>query len=255
MVFLRKLEVTVFSLFLFQRLKNALLLGVLIFVGAKSFADQIVLSQDELAQETVYPLFDNPISVKSRNIKDSETFDVGIIGGYAISEPISNPSKYGATINYHFSELHSLGLIWTKNSTGVSKDAEALQTDFSLDFTRAPNPEYSLLTDYNYKLFYGKLSITKESVLNTSIYTSVSAGLLKYVHKSYPAIAVGVGERFYFNHHLSLKADLRIFINNAPIPFKSGALRTGVDPVPAYDSFDERITYTTHLELGLNYLF
>ncbi|MEQ1723725.1 MAG: outer membrane beta-barrel domain-containing protein [Pseudobdellovibrio sp.] len=233
---------------------SALLIATVILFSISSNAAEINVPKDELAQESVYPIFDNMISVKSRNVKDSETFDIGIFGGLAITEPISNTSKFGVSLNYHFNQAHSLGLIYAKNSNGLSKDAEGLKSDFGLDFTRAPFPEYSLLADYNYKLFYGKLSVTKNGVINTSIYFSGSGGIIKYIHKSYPAIAIGMGERFYFTNNFALKIDLRFFINNAPIPFKTGALLPA-NPIPSYDSFEDRITYTTNLEVGLNYLF
>ncbi len=234
---------------------SVLLIATVIFFSITSSATEINVPKDELAQESVYPIFDNVTSVKSRNVKDSETFDIGIFGGLAITEPISNTSKFGASLNYHFNQAHSIGLVYAKNSNGLSKDAEGLKSDFGLDFTRAPFPEYSLLADYNYKLFYGKLSVTKNGVINTSIYFSGSGGIIKYIHKSYPAIVIGMGERFYFTNNFALKVDLRFFLNNAPIPFKSGALRSGIDPVPSYDSFEDRLTYTTNLEVGLNYLF
>lgn len=232
---------------------------VIIFCLLKSIAvyaeEQLNVPKDEIAQESVYPIFDTSDSVKNRNIEDIKTFDVGLFAGAAITEPIANTVKYGVAINYHFNEAHSLGLLWAKNNTGLSKDAESLKNDFGLDFSRAPFPEYSILTDYNYKMFYGKLSITKNGVLNTSIYTSASVGAIKYIHKTYPVVAFGVGERFYLTKKISLKLDLRFFVNNAPVPFKAGALRTGIDPVPSYDSFDEKVAITTNLELGLNYLF
>ena len=236
------------------KLKAFYLTAILLFSFHLN-AQEINVPTDELAKESVYPVFDNPVSVKNRNVKDFRTIDVGIFSGLAITEPISNTSRFGVALNYHFTEVHSLGLQWAKNTTGLSKDAEGLKTDFGLDFTRAPYPEYSLMADYNYKLYYGKLSVTKNGVINTSIYTSGSAGMIKYVHKSYPVLAVGMGERFYITDHIALKVDLRIFLNQAPIPFKSGALRTGIDPVPSYDSFSERFTYTTNLEVGVNYLF
>ena len=231
-----------------------LVFAVVLF-SIESNAAEVDVPKDELAQESVLPVFDNPVSVKSRNVQDAGAFDIGLFGGLAITEPIANTSKYGVSINYHLSTVHSIGLLWAINSTGLSKDAQGLKTDFGLDFTRAPYPEYSLLGDYNYKLYYGKLSVTKNGVMNTSIYVSGTAGMIKYVHKTYPAIAIGMGERFYFTNNFAFKVDLRFFVNNAPIPFKSGALRTGVDPVPNYDSFSERITYTTNLEFGVNYLF
>ena len=247
-----------------RKILNLILISVAVCaVAKKAIADDVEVPSDELAQESVYPIFDNPVSVKNRNIQDSGTFDVGIFGGFALTEPIYNTTKIGLAGNYHLTNIHSIGLVYTKNRTGLSRDAQGIKDDFGLDYGRAPAPDYSLLADYNYKLFYGKLSLTKKAVMNTSIYFSGSAGTIKYVHKAYPALAVGVGERFYFNDHLSLKVDLRLFANQAPIPFKRGALLNGTkptgapqsDPVPSYDSFDERLTYTTNLEIGLNYLF
>lgn len=223
-------------------------------------AADVDVPEDELAQETVYPIFDNPVSVKNRNVKDYQTVDVGIFGGLALTEPISNTTKFGIAANYHFNEVHALGILYSKSSSGLSKDGQGLKDDHGLDFNRAPVLDYALMADYNYKLFYGKLSLAKDSVMNTSIFLSSSLGIVKYTHKSYPAIALGIGEKFYFTNHLALKVDFRFYAHNAPIPFKSGALRDGsngtpVDPVPSYDSFDERLTYTTNLEVGLNYLF
>ena len=232
---------------------------VVLLTSTEVFAEDVEVPADELAQESVYPVFDNPVSLKNRNVKDSRTFDVGFFGGLALTEPIYNTTKFGVAANYHFSETHSLGILYAKNSNGLSRDGQGLKDDFGLDFGRAPAPDYSLMGDYNYKLFYGKLSITKHGVMNTSIYTSAAFGMIKYVHKSYPALAVGIGEKFYFTNHLSLKVDLRLYAHQAPIPFKGSALKDGskgpADPIPSYDSFSERLTYTTNLEIGLNYLF
>jgi len=223
-------------------------------------ADDVDVPEDELAQETVYPVFDNPVSVKSRNVRDSETFDLGFFGGLALTEPIYNTTKFGVTTMYHFNEVHALGISYTKNSSGLSRDAQGLKDDMGLDFSRAPSIDYSLMADYNFKLFYGKLSLTKESVMNTSIYLSGALGMVKFTNKSYPGIALGIGEKFYFTNHWSLKVDLKLNANNAPIPFKANALTDGSHgtvavPVPDPNSFDERLTYTTNLEIGLNYLF
>lgn len=225
-----------------------------LFVSANALAADVDVPADELVQETVYPVFDNPVSVKNRNVKDFGTFDFGFFGGLALTEPISNTTKFGVNLNYHFNETHSLGILWAKNSSGLSKDAQGIKDDYGLDYGRAPYPEYTLMADYNFKAFYGKLSFTSNSVVNTSIYASVAGGTVKYIHKSYPALALGLGERFYMTNQLSLKIDLRFYAHQAPIPFKKNALKA-TDPVPQYSDFEERLTYTTNLEVGLNYLF
>jgi hypothetical protein len=98
--------------------------------------------------------------------------------------------------------------------------------------------------------------------MNTTIYGAVGGGMVKYQHKSYPALAIGIGERFYFGKNFAVKMDFKLFAHQAPIPFQTGAMRDGSegasfvsDPVPSYDSFKERLTYTSNLQLGLNYLF
>ncbi len=211
---------------------------------------------DELAQETVFPVFDHLASVKNRNVATKSRFDLGLFGGYALTEPIYSTAKFGVALNYHINELHSLGVIFSQNTTGLSRDGDALKDlqPVGLEFDRAPKPKNTILLDYNYKPYYGKLSMTKHSVINTTIYGSAAAGLIAFEHKSYPAVAFGLGERFYFTSQFSLKIDLRLFIHQAPIPFKRDALKL-TDPLPAPDSFDERISYTTNLEVGLNYLF
>ncbi len=231
-----------------------ILFTILAFSVGSQAAEEVNVPKDELARESVYPVFDYPVSVKNRNIQDSETFDIGLFGGSAITEPIFNTTRFGLSLNYHFNEAHALGLMFSKNSNGLSKDAQGLKDDFGLDFARAPAPESALLLDYNYKAYYGKLSVTKTGVVNTSIYFTGQAGLIKYVHKSYPAISGGVGERFYLSKHVALKVDLRLQANSAPVPFKTNALKS-TDPVPTFDSFDEKLTLSTNLEVGLNYLF
>lgn len=227
---------------------------------------QIDVPKDELATETVFPIFDQAKSVRNRNVQTKGRIDVGLFGGLALTEPIANTVKLGFAANYHFNEYHSLGLLFVSNRSGLSRDAEGLRNDFGLDYARSPQPKSTMMMDYNYKPYYGKMSFTKTGVINTTIYGSGALGAIEYQHKTYPAMAIGLGERFYFGKNISLKTDLRLFVHQAPVPFKSdvlcdgskptcGSSPGGLDPVPNYDVFSERITYTTNLEIGLNYLF
>lgn len=242
------------------------MLGLMVsyFVVSASAADSVEVPTDELAQESVYPVFDHPQSVKNRNVQTEGRIDIGIFGGYALTEPIYDTAKLGVAANYHFSELHSLGLMFSQNSTGLSKDGEGLKENNGLDFNRAPKPQNTTMLDYNFKPYYGKLSMSKLAVINTTIYGSVAGGMVAYEHKSYPALALGIGERFYLGKSFSIKADLRLFAHSAPVPFfkrqgttgmTDGTNGTTTTTAPAFDQFEERITYTTNLEIGLNYLF
>ena len=153
-------------------MKNRLV-KMIVFVGLSfGFLNQglaqsdIDVPVDELAQETVYPVFDHLASVKNRNVATEDRFDLGFFGGYALTEPIYSTAKYGVNLNYHINELHSLGVIFSMNSTGLSRDGDALKDlqPVGLDFSRAPKPKNTILLDYSYKPYYGKLSVTKNSV-------------------------------------------------------------------------------------------
>lgn len=238
--------------------KPLISLFVVLFLALPTWADDAIeVPTDELAQESVYPIFDRPTSVKNRNVVTEGHFDLGIFWGIALTEPIYNVNKLGLNINYHVSENYSLGVLFTKNNTGLSTYADQLYDKYKLDFNRSPRPDMSLMLDWNIKFYYGKMSLTKQTVLNTTLYGSLAGGMIKYVHKSYPGVAAGLGTRFYFTNNFSLKADLRLYIHQAPIPFLAERLRVQnpVDPVPEYSEFNERLTYTTNLDIGLNWLF
>lgn len=229
-------------------------LFILLNSAVSRAADSIDLPDEELAKESVTPVFDRMVSVKNRNVVTEGHLEGGIYYGWALTEPIANVSKLGLNLYYNTSEDRAWGLFFNKNFTGLSNYAKQLNSQFTLDFDRAPKPDMTLMADYNLKAFYGKMSLTKQTVANFHILGSLAAGVVKYTNKTYPAIAPGVGQKFYFNKNLSLRIDLRLFIHQAPIPFKAGSIKT-TDPVPSASDFDERMTYTTVLDLGLSYIF
>ena len=224
-------------------------------------AETVDLPREELAQESVLPIFDKPTSIKNRNVHTAGRFDADIFYGLAMTEPIGNVSKLGFGIYYNINEDHSLGFLYAKNSTGLSTYAMQLHDQFGLDFNRVPKQDSTMMLDWNIKAFYGKMSISKSIVFNTSLYGTIAAGMVQYVHKSFPALALGFGQKFYFSNHFSLRADLRLYAHNAPTPFLNNALKDGSKPgqtpdtVPAPNDFKERMTYSTNLDVGLSYLF
>ncbi len=219
-------------------------------------SDIIELPPEELAQESVLPVFDKPVSVRNRNVATAGRLDIDFFYGYAMTEPIANVSKLGVGLYYNFNEDHALGLFFANNLSGLSDYAKQIENTSAtkLDFSRVPMPKNTIMLDYNLKAFYGKLSLTKNTVLNTVLYGSGSLGMVQYEHKSYPALALGLGQKFYFNKNWALRFDLRLYANQGPIPFLRNRLKVN-DPVPSPDEFDERVMYTTNLDMGISYLF
>lgn len=240
-------------------LKAILIILLAFLLERTSFAAEVVeLPQEELARESVLPIFDKPVVVKNRNIVTAKKVDMGLFYGYAMTEAIANVSKLGVSLYYNFDDVQGLGLLYTNNSTGTSDYAKQIEQQFSLDFNRVPMPKNTILADYNFNAFYGKLSLAKSIVLNTMIFGSGSAGLIQYDHKSFPALAIGVGQKFFFNKHFALRLDLRLYANQAPIPFLKDKLKNplpGGVSAPTYNDFQERLTFTTNLDIGVAYLF
>ncbi|MBX2988785.1 MAG: outer membrane beta-barrel domain-containing protein [Bdellovibrionaceae bacterium] len=243
-------------------LKLTCLFALAFVLAIQAQAQVVELPQEELAKESVLPIFDRPTMVKNRNVVTAGKVDLNLSYGLALSEPIYNVNRFGVSGYYNTSENNAFGLIFAKSSSGLSMYAKQLaEPKFNLDFNRAPSPDQSLLFDWNWKMFYGKMSITKQAVFNTSIYTTLVGGLVKFTHKSYPAVAGGLGQKFFITNHLALRFDLRLFMHQAPIPFldssttSDGSGVRGDRPVPTPDKFKERLTYTTVLDAGLTYLF
>jgi outer membrane beta-barrel protein len=246
--------------------KNALkglglFLAALLLQKAAFAAEVVELPQEELAQESVYPVFDRPVSVKNRSVTTMGKWEVGGYYGNAMTEPIFNVSKWGLAGYYHWTEEHAIGFFFEKNSAGLNKYGEQLKdvTDstggkISLDFSRAPSPESTMMADYNFMAFYGKMSLAKNIVFNLHTFGSFAAGMVKYTNKSYPGVAFGIGQKYYITKSLSLRVDLRMFMNNAPVPFLKGYMKN-TDPQPSQSQFSERLTYTTNMDFGVNYMF
>lgn len=226
-----------------------------------SFAAEVIqLPPEELAQESVLPIFDKPIVVRNRSVETAGRIDANVFYGYAMTEPIANVSKIGLSLYYNSSEYHAFGLIYAHNMTGLSDYANQIENVGSsgnkLDFTRAPMPKSTIMGDYNLKVFYGKMSIAKSLVLNTILFGSGALGVVQYEHKSYPAGAIGLGQKFFFGKHFSLRFDLRLYANQGPIPFLGGQKMHESQPVrPAYSEFQERLMLTTNMDVGVSYLF
>jgi outer membrane beta-barrel protein len=226
-----------------------------IFYGLEAFpAPDLELPQEELAKESVLPVFDRIEMVKSRKIKTSGKWEFAGNFSWMMSEPIFNTSRAGVSLYKHISEETAWGGQFFFYSSELSEYSQQLKKQFDLQYSRAPKPEYGMFFDYNAKLFYGKMSITKNTTMNTHLLGLLSAGMTKYENKMYPGMTAGIGYKFYFSPHFSLKTDLRLFIHQAPIPFKRGAMLS-TDPVPEKGSFKERIHYTNLLDVSLNWLF
>lgn len=226
-----------------------------IFLVPASRAEVIEFPEEELAQESVLPKFDKPDVVKNRNVTTANRWEIAPYLGFNMTEPIYSQMRYGANIGYHWSEESAVALNFAKNSSGLNTQyTDALRSQYNLDFTRAPQLNYAYYLNYEYKAYYGKISLTKQGTMNLSTYPLIGLGMTSYENKTYPGLTGGIGQKFYFSKNFGLRFDLRLQYAQAPSPFLTDRIKA-TDPIPAKGDFEDKWSLSTILDLGVTFVF
>lgn len=229
---------------------------VVLFSAAPALAAESVdIPEEELARESVLPRFDRPDNVRNRNVVTEKKIEVGLYAGANFTEPIYSQGKVGLNIGYHWSEDAALMFNFAKWMSGRnSQYVPGIEQKGNLDFNRVPNLEYSLWGNYELKTYYGKISLTKQGVMNLSLYPIMGLGVTKYSHKMYPGLNAGIGQKFYFGKALALRIDFKLQYQQGPNPFLKGGLANS-QPVPDAGEFEDKFRLDNVMDIGLSYLF
>jgi outer membrane beta-barrel protein len=185
--------------------------------SAGAFASQVRLPDEELARESVLPVFDHAPSVLNRTIVTAGRFEVGPMLGLMLNEAFYDPVNYGITASYHINETH--GFNFTGHIFGDGRSRYAIQIDQEINGANlkyAPNPEFLALLNYQLTGYYGKLSLTKNYVMNLSLFFSGGVGMLGFGGDIFPAANAGIGQKFYLTKSIALRTDLRVLLYSAP---------------------------------------
>lgn len=194
----------------------------LVSLVAAAAPQQIVkFPEEELARESVLPKFKDQKMVLNRNVMTAKKLSIGPDLGFALNEPFNSPFQYGFFANYHFDEAKGINILFnmlnSANSSYTNQLNQSTQgsgTNFGLE-NRA-RPKYLLLGSFQYNAFYGKISLTKQFVMNLMLYGLIGGGMINIGGDTYPALTVGLGQKFYFTKKIALRMDLRSIIYNGP---------------------------------------
>ncbi len=218
-------------------------------------AEEISFTDEELARESVLPVFDRSTATKRRNVTTEGKIDLGAYAGLNLNEAFFSQSSFGLMTSYHFSELRAIHFTFHAWTSGLSNYASQLQkkNDTRLDLYKAPEPKYYFLLDYERKFFYGKMSLAKNWISNLIIFASGGGGGITIGEKLYPVVSVGIGESIYWTRNFSTRLDLRLLSYMAP-DYLSKNLKSESGSVPASE-FDTHLTFGMILTFGFVYLF
>lgn len=210
-----------------SKMKVLLLLAALL-TSVSARAEVIEFPDEELATESVLPVFDNPMSVKARNVVTEKRFEVGAQVGYNLTEAFFNQYSFSGLLTYHLNETHGINIFGNFNLPGTTSYTDQLNpppaSTESLNLQYAPSPKWMVIGSYQYTGFYGKMSFTKDSIMNLSLFGLAGIGGIYIGDKTFPVVSVGLGQKFYFNPNFALRFDLRVLMYNGPDPF--GAPKT-----------------------------
>lgn len=220
-------------------------------------AEAIRFDNEELSQETVLPKLGDVPVVMERHIQMARKIELSPGFGFNFTEPIYNPLKYHFGFGYHWSEVSGILLQYTKWATGKnSQYANQLEGDgIGLKLDRIPAIDSSIFINYETRLFYGKMSLTKNTVVNVHFYPLFGLGTTKYIHKSYFGGNVGIGSKFYFSKNFALRADFYFQFIQGPNPFSPGEKLAFTDNQVVTADFKDKWNIGNHLDLSFSIFF
>ncbi len=231
-----------------------LLLNFLIwtFISSHVQAETIKFNEDELARESVLPVFDQQEAVKRKHVPYTGRVQVGVNFGAMFNDPWSNTFPVGGNIFYNFNEYHSVGVVgdyhFGQQSQYVSQiqNSSAAPLAAQIPFNNSPIVKYDLFVVYEFTPYYGKISFTKQGVMNMTFSVFGGAGTVSMTSPSglgtsSAAGMIGIDQKLFFTRNFGLKLELRAMFYQ----------RTDVVAVPAAQSL-----YTNTMgTVGVVYLF
>jgi len=222
-------------------------------------AQNIEFPEEELATESVLPIFDQPVSVKNRAVTMMGKFEGEILGGYSLTEAFFNPVSFGATVTYHLSETSGINIFGLYYMGGLSDKGQALNghvqnsaIDANLQY--GPQNKYLLLANYEFSAYYGKVSISKDYVMNLHLYGLAGLGGLAIGDGTVPVVSLGIGQKFYFNKSFALRADLRFLFYEGPNILSSRLDLASIKGVQSNSYFSNKFFADGLMTVGVDYL-
>ena len=194
-------------------MKHIIIFAILFFAFSSS-AIKIRFPSEELASETVLPIFQPKRMVLDRRVTLKKRVEIGATLSIGLDEPFYFPFYGTGLLSFYFSELHGVSVTGTyfyPKKSGASEAlsrGEGLKAGARFDVFKAPYPQMMNFLNYQFNPFYGKISLSKILDLNLSIYTYAGPGLIVFNDGNMvPAANIGIGQKLYFNKWVALRGD------------------------------------------------
>lgn len=230
---------------------------VIFGASSGSWAEDIEIPEEELARESVLPVFDNPAAVKNRNVPLSSRVEVGAFLGTSVNEAFIDQTLFGGSVTYHLTEVSGIQILGSMVKADSSSYVGQLNQVFAsapLNYQLLPKPKHLVLVSYELTPFYGKISITKQTVFNLTTFFTGGIGALGLGDVNTPVLSLGLGQNFFFGKSWGLKIDMRGLIYQGINPVTPGLSLTNRTTTPPVSEFERVTTLNIAITAGLIYL-
>ena len=231
---------------------------LLLSATASAATEVIQFPDEELATESVLPVFDQPVSTKNRVVALEKRLEFGAALGYALTEPFYNPISLAGQLTYHINEEHGINLFGATFLQGLSNEANQLNPipnsspPINANLQYGAAPKYLGIASWQYSAYYGKLSFTKDYVMNLHLYGLLGVGMYGIGDSSNPLVSVGLGQKFYFTPAWAFRFDLRALVYQGPDV--TSIRLDNKTSVQAASSFDQKLFIEGLLNVGVSYM-
>lgn len=240
-------------------IKNGLCFVVFLFSAITASAVTIEFPEEELAKESVLPVFEGgTTAVKSRRVVTKKKIELGLMGGMIFNEPFFSPLAYGIHAGYHFNEFHSLKVNAFLRNEDISSDARQADADLGvskINFSVVPVPSYLVTLDYQLTPYYGKISLTKDFIMNLALYVYGGLGMTDLGGGEVTWISdIGIGQNLFFTPKFGIRLDMKFLLYEG-LNVTSRASQTSVATSPVDPSiFDKQFNVSPSIMFGIVYL-
>lgn len=240
-------------------MRKLVVLLATLFFSYNAYSVTIEFPEEELAKESVLPVFEGgTVAVKSRRVVTAKKFEVGPMAGFIFNEPYFSPLTYGLHAGYHFNEFHSVQINALMRDDSLSDDAEELDRTFvgtdGFNFKVMPAVKYLATVDYQLTPYYGKISLSKEFVMNLALYVYGGGGVIDIDGEKTWIANLGIGQNLFFTPRIGLRADLKFLIYNGPNYTSIPAKTTAATSTVSASEFDKQTNFSPSVMLGLVFL-
>lgn len=232
---------------------TSIAISLVFFFTLNSKGAEPAFPEEELAKESVLPVFDVPTMVRNRNVTVDGRFEIGGFGGWVTDEPIYNQTIVGGIATYHFNEVHGLNVFYGQYIKGVGKYADGLKNAVGLDFSKTFAPESYVVGNYQLTGYYGKISLLKNWNASIHLYGLLGVGAVMYQGVSEFALDYGIGQRIYFTKNFALRFDYRFMRYNGPNPVSVDNALLGTGNLKLTD-YSSTTYFLNHVTLALVFL-